>query len=95
MQSLAAVVKTVKGGKSRMQDTPPEIITVIQVRGDGGLDEDGGYGNEEMWLDSRYILKQVLTVCFEDWIWGVKERRTGKDSKLFGLSNCKNEITIH
>lgn len=83
MESLAAVVKTVKGGKSRMQATPPEIIAVVQVRGDGGLDEDGGYGNEEMWLDSRYILKQVLTVCFDGLDMGCERKKNWERFQAF------------
>lgn len=56
-------MKTAKTGKNR--DTHYEIITIIQVRDDGELDEDGGCRNEEIWLDSRCILKQVLTRCFD------------------------------
>lgn len=42
-----------------------KMITIIQVRDDGGLDKEGGCRNEEMWLDSRCILIQVLTRCFD------------------------------
>ena len=58
------------------------------MRDDGELDKDGGCRNEEIWLDSRCILQQVLTICFYG-LDGGCERRIGNDSKLSGLSNCK------
>lgn len=75
MESLAAIVKTATGARAHSSVTHRETITIIQVRDDGGLDEEGGCRNEERWLDSRCILKQVLTRCFDGLYVGFERKK--------------------
>ena len=61
--------------RAESRGTHHEMITIIQVRDDGGSDKQGGCGDEGMWLDSRCILKQVLTRCFDGLYVGFERKK--------------------
>lgn len=75
MESLAAIVKTVRVARAKSRGTHHEMLTIIQVRDDGGLGKEGSCRKEEMWLGSRCILKQVLTRCFDGLYVGFERKK--------------------
>lgn len=61
------------------------------MRDDCGLDEDGGCRNEERWLNSRCILKQVLTRCFDGLYMGCERKKYWEERKREGRKGGREE----
>lgn len=77
---LAVWLFIVWGGQRQSEKTCKEIIAIIQTRGNGSLDLDGGSGHRGKWPDSWHNLKITLTVHAK--IWGLFVRR-GDDNCYF------------
>lgn len=83
MESLAAIVKTVRVARAKSRGTHQEMITIIQVRDDGGLGKEGGCRKEDMRLGPRCILKQVLTRSFDGLYVGVERKKNRERFQAF------------
>lgn len=82
---LAVWLFIVWGGQRQSKKTCKEIMAIIQTRGNGGLDLDGGSGHRGKWPDSWYILKITLTGHAK--IWGLFVRRADDNCYFKDLRN--------